>query len=89
MAQVSFGAVLRELVPVARASVPAADVRSLLERLELLYPRLRFRIRDETGGVRRYMRVFVNGRDIAELGGLSTPLAEGDNIELLHSIQGG
>jgi sulfur-carrier protein len=89
MAQVQFDAVFRDLVPVRTASVPASSLGDLVDRLEARYPALRFRIRDETGEVRRYIRVFVNGTEVPKGSGLSAKLAPDDKVDLLHSIQGG
>ncbi len=67
----------------------ANDVDALLDELELRYPRLRLKLRDETGEVRRFVRVFVNGEDIRNGAGRQTRLAGTDKVDILHSIQGG
>ena len=67
----------------------AADLNALLDGLEERYPRLRFRIRDESGRRRGNVRLFVNGVDIERLQGLGTPLRASDEVDILHSIQGG
>jgi molybdopterin synthase sulfur carrier subunit len=89
MAEVRLDSMLREFAVPTRTEVKAADVRSLLDELETKYPRLRRRIRDETGAVRRFVRVFVNGEAIDPTNGLATPLTERDRVDILHSIQGG
>lgn len=89
MASVQMDGMLREYVPKLRLSTDARDVRSLLEDLEGRYPRLRFKIRDETGAVRRFMKVYVNGRDVSREGGLETVVGPDDTVDILHSIQGG
>jgi molybdopterin converting factor small subunit len=61
----------------------------VLDALEARYPRLKYRLRDETGTVRKFIHIFVNGEDIGNLQGLTTPLAETDTVHILHSIQGG
>ena len=67
----------------------ASDVNTLLDGLEDRYPRLRYRIRDEAGHRRGNVRLFVNGVDIEHLQGLGTPLVASDEVDILHSIQGG
>lgn len=67
----------------------APTVDALLNELEGAYPRLRHRLRDETRKMRPFVRVYVNGEDIFALKGVRTPLAPGDSVEILHSIQGG
>lgn len=89
MAEIRLDAMLREFSAPTRTRTEAADVEALLEDLEGRYPRLRLRLRDETGRVRRFVRVFVNGKAIEELDGVETRLAAADRVEILHSIQGG
>jgi molybdopterin synthase sulfur carrier subunit len=89
MASVELDAMMREFVPRRRLETDAQDVRGLLDELERRYPRLRFRLRDELGAVRKFVRVFVNGEEISALRGLDTPIAPSDRVDVLHSIQGG
>jgi sulfur-carrier protein len=67
----------------------AESVADLLDVLEKRYPRLRFKIRDETGKLRRYVRVFVDGEDVSGTTGVATPLSGARTIDILHSIAGG
>ena len=89
MASVRLDAMLREFLPKLKVSTDAASVRGLIDELEHQYPRMRFKLRDETGSLRPYVRVFVNGEDVHELKGLDTPIGPADSIDVLHSIQGG
>ncbi len=89
MTAVRLDAMLREFVPVRKVDLDAPDVSALLDSLERKYPRLRFKLRDESGAVRKFVRVFVNGEEIHQLDGLATRLARQDTVDILHSIQGG
>ncbi len=89
MAQVHLDGMLREYVRVRTVEADAGSVRSVLEELETKYPRLTGKIRDETGTIRRFVRVFVNGDDVRGLQGLETPVGTGDRVDILHSIAGG
>jgi len=89
MASVRLDAMLREFVPTRKVDLDAGNVGALLESLEAKYPRLRFKLRDESGAVRQFVRVFVNGEEIHQLDGLKTPLGHQDTVDILHSIQGG
>lgn len=80
---------LREFGPRTRETVEADSVEQLLDLLEARYPRLRFKLRDESGRLRRYVRIFVDGEDVGRAAGLSTPLAHAQTINILHSIAGG
>jgi len=80
---------LRGFGPRSREEVDAASVREMLDVLEGRYPRLRFKLRDETGRLRRYVRVFVDGEDVSGTTGVATPLTGARTIDILHSIAGG
>ena len=53
------------------------------------FPGIKERICDETGKVRRFVNVYVNGDDIRFLQNLETALKEGDNISIVPAIAGG
>jgi len=80
---------LREFGPRTKEKVDADSIEHLLDALEARYPRLRFKIRDETGQLRRYVRVFVDGEDVSGTTGVATPLEGVQAIDILHSIAGG
>ncbi|RBY95730.1 molybdopterin synthase sulfur carrier subunit [Blastococcus sp. TF02-8] len=61
----------------------------LFDALAREHPLLARRIRDETGRVRRFVNVFVDGDDVRHLGGLSTPVRDGAQVQVLPSIAGG
>ena len=65
------------------------SVRTLVEDLEKNFPGIKERICDETGKIRRFVNVYVNGDDIRFLQNLDTALKEGDNISIVPAIAGG
>ena len=89
LAQVRLDGMLREFVPRLSVETSARSVAGLLDELEGEFPRLRRRLRDETGAMRPFVRVFVNGEDMRGLDGLQTRLKSKDQVDILHSIQGG
>jgi sulfur-carrier protein len=70
-------------------SVDGTTVRSLVENLDQKYPGIKERICDETGKIRRFVNVYVNGDDIRFLQNLETALKEGDTISIVPAIAGG
>jgi molybdopterin synthase sulfur carrier subunit len=66
-----------------------SNVRALVDDLEKKYPGIKERICDETGKIRRFVNVYVNGDDIRFLQNLETSLKEGDNISIVPAIAGG
>lgn len=89
MAEVHLDAMLREFAARTEFRSDAPTVGGLLDDLERECPRLRFKLRDETGVLRRYVRVFVDGRDVSRSPGLGTSLAGARTVDILHSIAGG
>lgn len=89
MLDVHLDSWLREFGPRGHEKVEADSVAQLLDVLESRYPRLRFRIRDETGTLRRYVRVFVDGEDVSGSTGVRTSLSGVTEVDILHSIAGG
>ena len=89
MPEVRLDAMLKEFAARRTFSSNAATVDLLLDELEAQFPRLRFKLRDETGALRQYVRVFVDGEDVSRSSGLATPLTGTRSVEILHSIAGG
>ncbi len=83
---------LREHVGGAQSitvSPAPADVCALLDSLALTHPVLERRLRDETGAIRRYVNVYVDGDDIRRAQGVATPVVAGITVQILPSIAGG
>jgi len=74
---------------VDEVNAQGSNVKSLVEDLEKNYPGIKERICDETGKVRRFVNVYVNGDDIRFLQNLDTSIKEGDNISIVPAIAGG
>jgi molybdopterin synthase sulfur carrier subunit len=69
---------------------PAGDtLADLLDALAAQHPMLARRIRDETGQVRRFVNVYVDGDDVRFEGGLATKVREGAEVQVLPSVAGG
>ncbi len=73
----------------SKLSVPGKTIRELLSGLERQYPGVRKQVCDETGEVRSFINVFVNGTEIRQLQGLSTSLKEGDEVSIIPAMAGG
>ena len=53
------------------------------------YPVLARRLRDETGALRRYVNIYVNGDEVRRLQGLDTEVAAGQEVLIIQSVAGG
>jgi molybdopterin synthase sulfur carrier subunit len=74
---------------VAELSSEAPNVVSLIEELELRYPAIRGRLRDESGALRRFVNLYVNGEDVRFQNGLETSLKSGDELSIVPAVAGG
>jgi molybdopterin synthase sulfur carrier subunit len=61
----------------------------LLDALAAQHPLLARRIRDETGQVRRFVNVYVDGDDVRFGGGLAAAVRDGAEVQVLPSVAGG
>ena len=62
------------------------------EVLAAVYDRhgeLRDRLSDGDGGLRRFVNVYVDGEDIRFTDGLDTPVADGQEVQVLPAVAGG
>jgi MoaD family protein len=70
-------------------SVEGATVGEVLTSLFDLHGELRDRLSDGDGGVRRFVNVYVDGEDIRFGDGLQTPVADGQEVQILPAVAGG
>jgi sulfur-carrier protein len=60
----------------------------LLADLDGRYDGLRERLVDDSG-LRRFINVYLNDEDVRFLGGLETPVSDGDTVTVLPAVAGG
>ncbi len=90
MAQVRIPTPLRKYTGGAEAvQADGATMAALVADLDKRHPGLRDRICDESGAVRRFVNIFVNGEDIRFLQNLDSPVKAGDEISIVPAIAGG
>jgi molybdopterin synthase sulfur carrier subunit len=71
-------------------TVDAKNLGDMLDEIELQCRGFRDSICDESGRIRTYVNVFVNGENVRQdPEALSTPLGDGDEIHILASVAGG
>jgi molybdopterin synthase sulfur carrier subunit len=90
MAQVRIPTPLRKYTGGAEAvQADGATVGALVADLDKRHPGLRDRICDESGAVRRFVNIFVNGEDIRFLQNLDSAVKADDEISIVPAIAGG
>ena len=85
-------ATLRELVGESRLNVPAADaptVGEVLKTLAQANPELDKKLWDANGNLTGFVTVLLNGRSVAYLNGLTTPVSDADVLALFPPVGGG
>ena len=65
------------------------DVAAILDHLGEGRPLLGQRIREETGELRRYVNIYVDGEDVRRLDRLATPVPAGATVMIIQSVAGG
>lgn len=89
-AEVVLPGVLADLAGGAKhLTASGATVGQLLDDLATRHPLLGRRIRDETGAVRRFVNVYLDGDDVRFAQGLDTPVRDGAVVQVLPSVAGG
>ena len=69
--------------------VDAGTVRQVLDSLESRYPGFRASVCDETGSLRRFINIYIDGEDVRFLENLSTPITDGAEVSIVPAISGG
>lgn len=89
-AKVRIPAPLRKLTnDQAIVEVNGNTIQDILTSLDKNYPGLKERICDESGQIRRFVNIFVNGEDIRFKEGPKTIVAEGAEVSIIPAIAGG
>lgn len=64
-------------------------VADALSALDTRYPGIGERLRDDTGEIRRFVNIYVNGDDVRFLDGIATALKAGDEVSIVPAMAGG
>ncbi|MGH2449212.1 MAG: MoaD/ThiS family protein [Chloroflexota bacterium] len=89
-ATVFLPAGLRERAGHQRSTqVSGTTVREIVQSLDRAHPGLGFNICHETGELRQYINIFVNGDECRHLQELDTHVPEGALVHIMTSVAGG
>ena len=67
----------------------ASNIGELLDILDKDYPGFRDRLVDESGEIRYFVNIYLNGEDVRFLQGTETSTASGDEISIVPAVAGG
>ena len=66
-----------------------STVGAVLDALAAAHPVFDRRVRDETGALRRFVNVYVDGEEVRRLAGLDTCVPAGAEVMVVQSVAGG
>lgn len=70
-------------------TVDGATVGEVLKALDAAHPGFADRLFDESGGLRRFVNVFLAEEDVRFLDGLNTPVTQGQTLSIVPAVAGG
>ena len=73
----------------SEVSVEGTSVSEALKALDAAHPGFSERLYDESGGLRRFVNVFVADEDIRFLDGVDTALTDGQTVSIVPAVAGG
>jgi molybdopterin converting factor small subunit len=69
--------------------VDGSTVGEALKALDAAHPGLADRLFDDSGGLRRFVNVFLADEDVRFLDGLNTPVTPGQTLSIVPAVAGG
>ncbi len=72
-----------------RVEVDAENLADMVQAMEEQYPGIKERLLDETGELRHFVNIYVNGEDVQFLDGLETAISESDEVSIVPAVAGG
>lgn len=72
-----------------RVSVEGQSLRAVIDALNKTHPGIKERLCDESGELRHFVNVYLNGEDVRYLQGLSTSTKTGDEVSIVPAVAGG
>jgi molybdopterin synthase sulfur carrier subunit len=73
----------------AKVVVAGSSVADVLDALEAAHPGIGERLQDDSGQLRRFVNVFVNGQNVRDRDGVETRLSAGDEVGIIPAMAGG
>ena len=70
-------------------ALSGSTVAEVLKDLDASHPGFADRLFDDTGGLRRFVNIFLADEDVRFLQGLDTPVADGQTLSIVPAVAGG
>jgi molybdopterin synthase sulfur carrier subunit len=72
-----------------RVEVEGSTLSETINGLESKFPGIKARLLDESGELKHFVNVYVNGEDVQFLQGLDTPITTTDEVSIVPAVAGG
>ena len=72
-----------------RVEVDADNLADMVDAMEEKFPGIKERLVDETGSLRHFVNIYVNGEDVQFLQGLETAIKASDEVSIVPAVAGG
>ena len=72
-----------------KASAEGETLTQVIDNLESQYTGIKERLCDESGNLRHFVNIYVNGEDVRFLEGMGTALSSGDEVSIVPAVAGG
>ena len=72
-----------------KVAVAGSSVAEVLDALDAAHPGIGERLRDDSGQLRRFVNVFVNGKNVRDGPGIDTLVSAGDEVGIIPAMAGG
>ncbi|HLQ78366.1 MAG TPA: ubiquitin-like small modifier protein 1 [Terriglobia bacterium] len=69
--------------------IDATSVQDVIDKLEARFPGIRASVCDDSGNLRRFINIYVDGEDVRFLENLKTPTRDGVEVAIVPAISGG
>ena len=67
----------------------ATTINEVLDRLDARHPGIRASVCDESGSLKRFINIYLDGEDVRFLDNLSTSVRDGAEVVIVPAISGG
>lgn len=72
-----------------KVSAQGATLREAVDDLDSRHPGIKEKLVSDDGSLHRFVNLYVNDEDVRFLGGIETPLEDGDEVAILPAVAGG
>ena len=69
--------------------VVGKTIEQIVESLDSTYPGMRERLIDDSGDLRHFVNIYLNGEDIRYIDGLKSTVSDNDELSIVPAVAGG